>query len=261
MKLPSHVEHIGSFIRPAELLQAREKYQKKEITTHEALEAEHNAISALVKKLVQNNVRPITTGEYDRFFFYDGFVEKLDGFEIIPGISQDNLRMACPDYALLAKFDQMHLINGVVCKGKIHNSKSPVLDQWLHLRSLLSEAKWKNCKMTMLSPIWWHLHTRTGKAYPSNVYKNDEEYFQDLAQAYRKEFQSLYEDGLRSVQIDDPDLAFFCHEPMLEGIKADGEDADAMLDKYIRAHNMCLREKPEGLHVGIHLCRGVYLTL
>jgi hypothetical protein len=41
----------------------------------------------------------------------------------------------------------------------------------------------------------------------SQVYSNDEEYFADIAKAYRDELKILYDNGLRNVQIDDPNLA------------------------------------------------------
>lgn len=54
-----------------------------------------------------------------------------------------------------------------------------------------------------------------GKAYPKEVYKNDEEYFADVAKAYQVELDILYKAGLRNVQFDDPNLA--C-EPILHHI-------------------------------------------
>ena len=46
-----------------------------------------------------------------------------------------------------------------------------------------------------------------GKAFPKDVYKNDKEYFADVAKAYQVELDILYKAGLRNVQFDDPNLA------------------------------------------------------
>lgn len=43
---------------------------------------------------------------------------------------------------------------------------------------------------------------------------------------------------------------------MLAGFKDNGEDADALLDSYIKLYNDCISKRPDDLHVGIHLCRG-----
>jgi methionine synthase II (cobalamin-independent) len=110
--------------------------------------------------------------------------------------------------------------------------------------------------MTIPPPTWWLMRFKAGKLYPPAVYKNDEEYCDDLAKAYREEIKSLYDAGLRSFQIDDPGLACFCHEPMLAAYRSEGDEPDAMLDLFIKLHNACLRDKPADMHSSIHLCRG-----
>ena len=257
MKLPSHVEHIGSLLRSPELLEANERYIKKEITEEQLVDVQRDATRALVKKELIHNIRPITNGEYDRKLFYHGFHEKLRGIELVPGIPHSNIRPSCPDFAILVELGNTALMEPLtLCTGKIQNEKSPTLEKWLHLRAQVPEPQWKDCKFTFPSPTWWHIHYKEGKAYPTDVYKNDDEYFEDFAVAYRKEFKTLYDAGLRSIQIDDPSFQYFCHEPTLEKMKASGEDADAILDQYIKAHNLCLQDRPADLHTGIHLCRG-----
>lgn len=61
--------------------------------------------------------------------------------------------------------------------------------------------------MTLPAPEWYHLRYQKGHAYPKDVYANDEEYFADIAKAYRTELEVLYEHGVRNVTIDDPNLA------------------------------------------------------
>lgn len=65
----------------------------------------------------------------------------------------------------------------------------------------------KELKITLAAPEWYHLRYKDGKAYPKDVYANDEEYFADIAVAYRTELQILYDNGCRNVTIDDPNLA------------------------------------------------------
>ena len=65
----------------------------------------------------------------------------------------------------------------------------------------------KDLKLTLAAPNWYHLRHKEGKAYPKDVYKNDDEYFADIARAYQDELQILYDHGLRNVQFDDPNLA------------------------------------------------------
>ena len=59
----------------------------------------------------------------------------------------------------------------------------------------------------MLNLGRYHFRYKEGKAYPSDVYSNDQEYFADLAKAYQEELKILYDAGLRNGQVDDPNLA------------------------------------------------------
>lgn len=66
----------------------------------------------------------------------------------------------------------------------------------------------------------------------------------------------LYAAGCRNVQIDDPLLAYFCAQPMLDGMKEAGESAEQLLDEYIKLYQDCLAEKKDDLVIGLHICRG-----
>jgi len=72
---------------------------------------------------------------------------------------------------------------------------------------LVSQDQVKNLKLTLAAPNWYHLRYKQGKAYPSDIYANDDEYFADIAKAYQDELKILYAHGLRNVQFDDPNLA------------------------------------------------------
>ena len=88
------------------------------------------------------------------------------------------------------------------------------------------------------------------------AYGDREDYFNDIATAYRQELAALYYAGCRNIQFDDPLLAYFCNVSMLKGLKDDGKDPDALLDAYIQLYNKCLEGRPQDLTVGLHLCRG-----
>ncbi len=95
----------------------------------------------------------------------------------------------------------------VICTGKIKHVGSTYVDQWNYLKNLLPKEKQGEAKLTLAAPNWYHLRYKTGRAYPKDVYPSDAEYFADIAKAYRDELKILYDNGLRNVQIDDPNLA------------------------------------------------------
>ena len=95
----------------------------------------------------------------------------------------------------------------VFCTGKIKHVGSTYVDQWNYLKSIVPTERVHECKLTLPAPEWYHMRYREGKAYPKDVYRNDAEYFADIATAYQTELRILYEHGLRNVQIDDPNFA------------------------------------------------------
>jgi len=116
--------------------------------------------------------------------------------------------------------------------------------------------------MTLAAPNWYHLRYKEGKAYPKDVYSNDEEYFGDIAKAYQQELKILYDAGLRNAQVDDPNLAYFCSDKMIEGWKKDPANTrtiDDLFDAYIKFYNDCF-QRPSDMHLGIHLCRGNFVN-
>jgi methionine synthase II (cobalamin-independent) len=102
------------------------------------------------------------------------------------------------------------------------------------------------------------MQLKPGTAYTEDSgYRSDDEYFVDLGKAYAAEIKALYDEGCRNIQVDDPHLTYFCSPQFIEGCKKDGTDTDLLLDLYLRAHQMFLKDRPaKDLHMGTHLCRG-----
>jgi methionine synthase II (cobalamin-independent) len=261
MAPPFRAEHIGSLLRPASLLDARAQSTTSSAvfptSSDSAIDAiTQQAIASAVKKQLALSIRPLTSGEFERSVFYSGFFEKLHGFTVSTLPIPSGFRTNFPTTTELHRRG-VTTRPAAIATGKISYAESPYLGEWVYLRSLLPEAQLRECKITMPAVTWHHMQLARGTAYaPSSGYKSDEAYFADLAAAYRAEFITLYAAGLRSIQIDDPNLTYFFSELFLAGCEKDGVDADALLDTYISTHNACLRDKPKDLHIGIHLCRG-----
>lgn len=115
-------------------------------------------------------------------------------------------RMYLPDIAAFTESGHKPG-ESVVCTGKIKHIGSTYTEQFDFLKSLVKPDQVKNLKLTLAAPNWYHLRYKEGRAYPKDVYANDEEYFADIAKAYQAELKILYDHGLRNVQFDDPNLA------------------------------------------------------
>jgi methionine synthase II (cobalamin-independent) len=201
---PFRAEHLGSLKRPQDLLDARYKDQ---LPASELSPLEDKAIDTIVKTQQELGFRGISDGEYRRHMFWGTFWPTLEGMEEIQNPPIETFRMYVPDIA--AFMETGHKPGeSVYCVGKIkHTGESTYVDQVEYLKKLVPEERWGDIKLTMAAPNWYHLRYVDGKAYPKEVYKNDEEYFEDVARAYQVELDILYKAGLRNVQFDDPNLA------------------------------------------------------
>ncbi|KAI1082055.1 hypothetical protein F5B20DRAFT_534267 [Whalleya microplaca] len=262
MAPPFRADHIGSLLRPQALLDARSSLsspsQMYSLEVPQSVkDAEARAIKDVVQIQLEKGIRPITDGEYARHIYYGGFFEKLSGFEARPDLPiPDAFRTDFPTTTGLAKLGATTRA-AVICTGKIQNKESPYLSEWLELRDSLPEALRAEAKFTIPAPNYQHIQLKPGTAWTSESgYTSDEEYFSDLAKCYAAELQTLYDAGLRNIQVDDPHLTYFCSSQFLGGCQKDGTDTEQLLDLYTRTHNQLLANKPADLHVGMHLCRG-----
>jgi methionine synthase II (cobalamin-independent) len=97
---------------------------------------------------------------------------------------------------------------------------------------------------------------KQNKAWAAGVYKDDAEYFADVAKAYQAELKDLYDAGLRNVQFDDPGLAYFCSDVFRNGWAQDKDNigtVDDLLDAYIKLYNDSISKVPEDFHTGMYL--------
>jgi methionine synthase II (cobalamin-independent) len=150
-----------------------------------------------------------------------------------------------------------HRNRSMICKGNIRHVKSAYLKEAHQLRKLLVDHPNIELKMTIISPTWHHIRYKSGKAYDQSPYTNDSEYFSDLVAAYQEEIAVLYSAGLRNIQIDAPELSFFCDDNIRAAFKEEGQDPDILLHTYIDVLNQCVAKKASDLHVGLHISPGI----
>lgn len=256
-------DQVGSLLRPASLLDLRTKHNitasYDSVTTNPEVEqATKDAVASAVRHQLDLSIYPITTGELERSIFYGGFFETLSGFSTVASLPIPSaFRTDFPSVAALERAG-VKTRPGVVATGKIRWTRPAYGASWALLGSSVPDGSYlARCKITIPSPTYQHEQLRPGTAYAhGSGYASDDEYFADLAAAYRAELASLHEAGCRNVQVDDPNMTFFVMDSFLAGCRADGVDPDELLRQYVRVHNACLAGRPAAMRVGIHLCRG-----
>jgi 5-methyltetrahydropteroyltriglutamate--homocysteine methyltransferase len=239
---PFRADHVGSFLRPAALLDARERKRKGEISPAQLREVEDAAIRDIVRFQEDLGLEGITDGEFRRTYFHIDFLEQLSGIETKGGIAvsfhsaSGNVDFAPPVMRVTAP---------------VRHVKPIQVDDFKFLRSVTKRTP----KVTIPSPTM--LHFRGGReAISREAYPDLEQFFADVAAAYRAEIHALAEAGCTYLQLDDTNLAYLCDAKMREGAKARGDDPNELPHRYANLINAAIAERPPGMTFCVHLCRG-----
>ncbi|GKU20246.1 unnamed protein product [Fusarium langsethiae] len=265
---PFRAEHMGSLLRPQALLDVREQTREKGLTPENAgLETvETDAVKDVVKMQQELGFKAVTSGEFTRTRFWGLMWDEFEGSTQLQDAEASLFRLYHPDVvSLIEKDRQVMPGDSVIAGSKLsHNPEKSVsnLHELKLVQQFVPKGEWGSIKLTMITPAWFHMRYKQGKAYTPEAYKNDEEYFADVAKVYQAELDMLYKAGLRNVQFDDPGMAYFCSQKFRDGWAADSDNigtVDDLLDAYIKLYNDSLSKIPSDMHTGIHLCRGNFI--
>lgn len=239
---PFRADHVGSLLRPAELLEARDRHQKGELTDDALREVEDRCIQDVVKLQEDVGLKSITDGEFRRFIFHMDFLKKLKGVEERGGIATKfHKKDGEVDYAppRLEVTGKLEHVQGI---------------QWEDFKFLQSATK-QTPKVTIPSPTM--VHFRGGrKGISEQAYPDLKDFFSDLARCYREEIAGLYDAGCRYLQLDDTNLAYLCDPAQREAAEKRGDDPGQLPLTYADLINDAIDQRPNDMVAAIHLCRG-----
>ena len=245
MTPPFRVEHIGSFLRPAYLLEAARRAKAGELAPDEYRRVQDRAITEIVRWQEAAGLRSITDGEFRRRLWSAGFFDAVSGFAMREdgGLRSLGFRSADASVGVPAS---------PYAREKLRRTRPIVADDLRFLRTVVRRGV---PKVTLASPSVMHYFLGPNAVDPG-VYPDIEEYFEDLARIYREELGELAGAGCRFVQLDDTALPCNCDARAREEVRGRGEDPDGLTARYVRLVNDAIRGRPASLAVGIHLCRG-----
>ena len=245
-KAPFRLDHVGSFLRPERLKEARAKFNDGEITAEELERVENEEIIALIEKEKELGLKSVTDGEFRRAFWHLDFLENLDGVELV---EVDHFSVQFKDKDVKPK--TLRIV------GKVDFSENHPFVK--HFKFLKEHAGDTPVKLTIPSPSMLHLITqvREKNYVPIERYKDNEAlFFDDVVAAYRKALQCFYDLGCRNIQLDDTSWGEFCALDKREAYEARGFDLEQIARDYVDVLNRVIEWKPEDLVVNMHICRG-----
>jgi 5-methyltetrahydropteroyltriglutamate--homocysteine methyltransferase len=241
--LPARFDHVGSFLRPAYLLQARQQHASGAIDAAQLREVEDRAVAEVVRLQESVGMQAITDGEYRRACFHIDFLDQLGGVKtgqpvivVKPDGSQE---LAPPVMRVVDKVRHLHNIE---------------VDNFRFLQRQLAPGSMG--KVTIPSPTMLHFRGGRGgisrEAYP----ELDPVFYDDVARAYGDELRALAAAGCRYVQLDDTNLAYLCDPRLREAARLRGDNPNELPHRYAQFINKVVAQKPAGMLFSIHLCRG-----
>jgi 5-methyltetrahydropteroyltriglutamate--homocysteine methyltransferase len=243
---PFRADHVGSLLRPPELLLAREQHAAGTIGDGELRAAEDAAIRDAVAMQRDAGLRTVTDGEFRRASWHMDFIYSLDG---VSKVVDESLHIRFRNAAGTIEFapPSLHV------DGRIGVSETIFGDAFEFLASVADPSQ--TPKLTIPSPSM--VHYRGGRAaIDESVYPDLDAFWADLTAAYAEEVRRVHALGCTYLQFDDTSLAYLNDPEQREHVRSIGGDAEHQHEAYIRHINEALAGRPEGMAVTTHMCRG-----
>jgi 5-methyltetrahydropteroyltriglutamate--homocysteine methyltransferase len=240
MTLPYRAEHLGSFLRPAELLEARAAGLPAERLR--VLEDRH--VLRVLARQQELGFQVVTDGELRRRNFMSHFVDAVDGFDMGDAVARS--------WQAAGGSAPVSSVTGIVTAA-------------IRPRQRLTGHEWPFLRQHATGPVKMTLPSATQfpaiaykRGVTDHVYRTHSDLLWDVVSILRAEVQALAEEGVAYIQIDAPRYSYYMDPKWRGFIRTEmGLDPEAALDEAVRADNACLEgARRPGLTLAIHLCRG-----
>lgn len=233
---PFRADHVGSLLRPARVAQARSEHADAQ-----ALRAAEDAeIPALIRMQEDVGLKVVTDGEARRAFWHFDFMGMLDGLDMVTadaGVQFHGVQMSAV----------RPVINGKLGFPKDH----PMLEHFTFLKDHTSVCP----KISIPGPSCVHFRTDPSDVLPAE-YQDPEVLMADIAQTYKDAVAAYYAAGCRYLQLDDIFFAYLGDEVQREERRKIGQDPDWLIDRYSWMLNEAIKDRPDDMVIGMHMCRG-----
>ncbi len=243
---PFRADHVGSLLRPAALLAARDQHKAGDITDQELRSIEDEAIRDVVKLQEDIGLRTATDGEFRRTSWHMDFIYQIDGVTKTDEQLKVHMRNAAGDNDFTSAALK---VDGPIGIG------DPIFGaDFQFLQGAVSSG---TPKLTIPSPSMVHYRGGAAALDPA-VYPDEDKFWADLSAAYADQVRGIAALGCTYLQLDDTSLAYLNDPAQREQLQSQGRDADHQHERYIAQINAAIADRPSELTVTTHMCRGNY---
>ena len=243
---PFRADIVGSFLRPAELKAARAKYAEGGISAAELKKVEDKCITELIAKQKAVGLQVINDGEFRRSYWHLDFMWGLQGVEHIE-----------LDHGY--HFHHEETTHGSAeLSGKISGENHPFVEHFKFVKQFETEGVVARQEIPAPAQLYAELFRDDNGKKTREIYPDDEELIQDIAAAYRTVIRDLAAAGCRNIQFDDCTWGMVCDKRYWSERVGQGYDVEKQKQTYLRLNNLALEDRPEGVVINTHVCRGNY---
>jgi 5-methyltetrahydropteroyltriglutamate--homocysteine methyltransferase len=236
-----HADHIGSFLRPANILEAR---ARGEDGTEHLRGLEDAAIVRVIEKQRAVGLDVLSDGEFRRTGFQNGLIDAVEGFNRGEHIQRtwsgaDVSAALPPRGTVTAKLNQIKRLTDHEVPFLREQAGNDVYKITLPSATQYAAIAWK-------------------KGVSDTVYPKPSDLLHDITAIMVREIEGLAEQGVPYIQIDAPRYSYYLDPKWREWLRSEmGEDPDVLLDEALAADNTSFKAaKKAGVMLAIHLCRG-----
>ena len=235
-------DQVGSFLRPAELLEAR-KHAAEDPEALRALEDRH--ILRVLNKQKELGFEIFTDGELRRRNFMSDFTDAVDGFDLGDALARD------------WKAGKAKEASSIAVAGVVNAKLRQVRPLTGHELPFLKKHSPGAIKMTLPSATQFPAIAYK-RGVSDKIYPDHSALLWDIVEIMKQDLARLSTEGVSYIQIDAPRYSYYMDPKWREWIKTELKaEPEALLDEAIRADNACFdAARRPGITLAIHLCRG-----
>ena len=239
-KPPFRADQVGSLLRPQYLLDARGKLDKGEITAAQLRSIEDDAIRHAVKRQEEVGLKTVTDGEFRRRSWHMDFICRIGGVTS----AGTQLRPFYNETGSVKNEIDLPKVVGKLCL------REPIFaDDFKFLESATKATP----KLSIPSPSMLH---GLGATEDKSIYGRPEDFWADLVNVYKEELWALSRIGCTYLQIDDTMFATLSDPSFQKKLNPSAGMQDQLYKTYIRLMNDSLAQRPPGVTLCVHTCRG-----
>ncbi len=244
--IPQRFDYVGSFLRPAAVKNARALYKDGKLSVEELRAVENAEIEKLVAKQKAAGYHVITDGEYRRAYWH------LDFFWGLNGVEETELSHGYFFHG------EETAPGSITLSGKITGENHPFVQYFKFVKQFEDENT--IVKQTFPAPaqLLAELFRKDNEKRTREVYPDLNELIEDIGAAYRTVIRELYEAGCRNIQLDDCTWGMFVDEKYWANRQNGNVSFEEEAEKYLKVNNLALLDRPDGLNIATHVCRGNY---